>query len=51
MLSAISLVTRVRVSAWLGSTERFGRPQQDVVEGQAERDVGAVIGRSFAGAR
>ena len=37
-LSAISLVTRVRVSAWLGSTEDSAGPQQDVVEGQAEWD-------------
>ena len=36
MLSGISRVRKVRVSAWLGSTRRFERLQKDVVERQSE---------------
>ena len=43
MLSGISRVSWVLVSAWLGSTLGFERLQQDVVERQAERDVRSVV--------
>ena len=39
MASAMSRVSRVAVSAWLGSTSDSAGTQQDVVEGQAEPDV------------
>ena len=42
MLSGISRVRKVRVSAWLGSTDRFERLQQDVVERQSERNFSGV---------
>ena len=43
MLSGISRVRKVRVSAWLGSTRRFERLQKDVVERQSERNVSGVV--------
>ena len=46
MLSGMSRVRKVRVSAWLGRTLRFERLQQDVVERQSKRDVGDAILRS-----
>ena len=39
MLSGISRVRKVAVSAWLGRTVEFERLQQDVVERQSERNV------------
>ena len=39
MLSGISRVRQVRVSAWLGSTLEFHRLQKHVVERQSERNV------------
>ena len=38
MLSGISRVRWVRVSAWLGRTRGFERLQEDVIERQSERD-------------
>ena len=43
MLSGISRVRKVRVSAWLGSTDDFERLQEDVVERQSERNIRRLV--------
>ena len=43
MLSGISRVSWVLVSAWLGRTLEFERLQEHVIEGQAQRNVGDVF--------